>query len=90
MDLESRRRWYAYSRARDKMLEATDKKFSPWYIVQSNDKRRAHLNCITHILENIPYDPLAPAIVTLPQRDRGDAYDDDKSLKGRRLIPESF
>ena len=90
MDLESRRRWYAYSRARDKMLEATDKKFSPWYIVQSNDKRRAHLNCISHILENIPYDPLAPAIVNLPQRDKDDAYDDDKSLKGRRFIPESF
>lgn len=90
MDLESRRRWYAYSRARDRMLEATDKKDSPWHIVSSDDKRRAHLNCIAHILKNIPYEPLGRLVVTLPEPDRSDAYDDRKSLTGRRFIPEKY
>ena len=53
MDLESRRRWYDYSRARDRMLEATDTSYAPWYIVRSDDKRRARLNCITHLLSLI-------------------------------------
>src|SRR5438876_968826 len=50
MDLESFRRWYEYSRARDQMLEATDSKHAPWYIVRSDDKKKARLNCITHLL----------------------------------------
>jgi polyphosphate kinase 2 len=86
MDLESRRQWYAYSRARDRMLEASDKKVSPWNIVQSDDKRRAHLNCISHILESIPYAPLGTTLVTLPEPDDTDAYDDRKSLKGRNFV----
>ena len=90
MDLESRRLWYAYSRARDRMLAASDKKASPWNIVHSDDKRRAHLNCISHILDSIPYQPLGTAIVTLPDPDVSDAYDDRKSLRGRRLVPEKF
>ena len=91
MDLESRRRWYDYSRARDRMLEASDKKISPWYIIRSDDKRRAHLNCISHILENIPYEPLdAKSNVILPDPDDSDAYDDRKSMKGRRYIPELY
>ena len=56
MDLESRRRWYAYSRARDLMLDATDTEHAPWYIVRADDKRRARLNCIAHILRLIPYE----------------------------------
>src|SRR5947207_1521340 len=55
MDLESYRRWYDYSRARDMMLEATDSKHAPWHIVRSDDKRRARLNCISHVLRSIPY-----------------------------------
>ena len=55
MDVESYRRWYDYSRARDRMLQATDTKHAPWYIVRSDDKRRARLNCISHILKSIPY-----------------------------------
>lgn len=90
MDLESRRRWYAYSRARDRMLEASDKKLSPWHIILSDDKRKAHLNCIAHILESVPYEPLEKVAVTLPMPDDSDAYDDSKSLKGRRFIPELF
>ncbi len=55
MDTESYGRWYDYSRARDMMLEATDSKHAPWHIVRSDDKRRARLNCISHILSLIPY-----------------------------------
>ncbi len=54
MDLESHRRWYDFSRARDDMLMATDTPHAPWYIVNSNDKRRARLNCITHLLSLVP------------------------------------
>src|SRR5947208_7158452 len=61
MDIESYRRWYDYSRARDQMLEATDSKHAPWYIVRSDDKRRARLNCISHILKLIPFEKVSPA-----------------------------
>ena len=90
MDLESRRRWYSYSRARDRMLEATDKKFSPWNIVFTDDKRRAHLNCISHILDQLDYEALGTTVVTLPEPIASEAYDDRKSLEGRRFIPEKF
>ena len=55
MDLPSRSRWYDYSRARDLMLEATDTTYAPWYILRSDDKKRARLNCIAHLLSLIPY-----------------------------------
>ena len=55
MDVESWPRWYEYSRARDRMLEATDTKHAPWYILRSDDKRRARLNCLAHILRLVPY-----------------------------------
>jgi polyphosphate kinase 2 len=58
MDLPSRSRWYDYSRARDEMIEATDTKVAPWYIVRSDDKRAARLNCIEHLLELIPHQEL--------------------------------
>ena len=66
MDIESYERWYDYSRARDMMLEATDTKHAPWYIVRSDDKRRARLNCIAHILAQIPYKKVDRAKVKLP------------------------
>src|SRR5262249_48725593 len=59
MDLESYSRWYAFSRARDKMLDATDTEEAPWHIVRSDDKRRARLNCITHLLKLIPYEEVS-------------------------------
>ena len=90
MDLEARRRWYDYSRARDRMLEASDTDLSPWYIVPSDDKQAAHLNCITHLLEKIPYEPLSTATVTLPEPDETNAYADKKPLHGRRYVPEQF
>jgi polyphosphate kinase len=88
MDLPSRERWFDYSRARDKMLDATDTKHAPWYILRSDDKRRARLNCITHLLEQIPYKKVPREKVKLPKRADKRAYDDEASLKGRKFVPE--
>ena len=90
MDLESFRRWYEYSRARDKMLRATDTKQAPWYIVRSDDKKRARLNCISHLLRMIPYGKAPREKVKLPKRKSKDSYDDQVPLKGRHFIPERF
>ena len=90
MDLPSRERWFDYSRARDKMLEATDTKHAPWYILRSDDKRRARLNCITHLLEQIPYKKVPREKVKLPKRSKKRAYDDEASLKGRKFVPERY
>jgi polyphosphate kinase 2 len=86
-DLYSRSRWFDYSRARDIMLEATDAEYAPWYIVPSDDKRRARLNCIRHLLSLIPYKTVARKKVKLPKRSNKDAYDDQATLKGRRFVP---
>jgi polyphosphate kinase 2 len=90
MDLESRRRWYAYSRARDLMLDATDTEHAPWYIVRADDKRRARLNCIAHILRLIPYETVPRPEIELPERAMQDPYDDEASLRGRRFVPEKY
>ena len=90
MDLESYRRWYEYSSARDKMLEATDSKHAPWYIVRSDDKRKARLNCISHLLSMIPYGKVPQEKVELPKRKTKDSYDDQIPLKGRHLVPEKY
>lgn len=90
IDLPSRSRWYDYSRARDMMLDATDTESAPWYIVRSDDKKRARLNCISHILSSIPYEKVARKKVALPKRSTKGAYDDQATLKGRRFVPEKF
>jgi polyphosphate kinase 2 len=90
MDLESYRRWYDYSRARDIMLEATDTATAPWSIVRSDDKRRARLNCISHILNSIPYQKVERQKVKLPKRSNKGEYDDTASLKGRSFVQELF
>jgi polyphosphate kinase 2 len=90
MDLESFRRWYDYSRARDMAMEKTDSKHAPWYIVRSDDKRRARLNCISHILKQIPYKKVSRAKVKLPKRSDKRAYDDQAPLKGRKFVPERY
>jgi len=89
-DLYSRSRWFEYSRARDMMLEATDTEWAPWYIVPSDDKRRARLNCIRHLLSLIPYKKAKRNKVKLPKRSNKGAYDDQASLKGRRFIPAKY
>ena len=90
MDLPSREQWYDYSRARDMMLEATDTKHAPWHIVRSDDKKRARLNCISHLLSLIPYKPLPHEKVKIPKRSNKGKYDDKASLEGRRFIPEAY
>jgi len=90
MDLESYTRWYAYSRARDRMLEATDTKDAPWYVVRSDDKRRARLNCISHLLKLIPYEEVPHNKVKLPKRSTKGEYDDQATLAGRHFVPERY
>jgi polyphosphate kinase len=90
MDVESYRRWYAYSRARDMMLEATDSKHAPWHLLRSDDKRRARLNAISHVLASIPYKKVPHAKVKLPKRSMKGKYDDQASLKGRRFVAERY
>ena len=90
MDTESYKRWYEYSRTRDAMLTATDTDFAPWYIVQSDDKKRARLNCISHLLSLVPYKDPQLEGVKLGRRNLKDKYDDEAALKGRRFIPEIF
>jgi len=88
MDLKSYSRWHDYSRARDEMFRATDTAWAPWYVVRSDDKRRARLNTLTHILGKIPYEEIPHRRVKLPKRhDRGDYEDSDYPFK---LIPEVF
>ena len=90
MDLPSRSRWYDYSRARDMMLAATDADTTPWYIVPSDDKRRARLNCISHLLKQIPYEKVAIEEVSLPSVSTKRAFDDHETLKGRRFVPQKY
>ncbi|HET9317597.1 MAG TPA: polyphosphate kinase 2, partial [Vicinamibacteria bacterium] len=89
-DLESRRRWYDYSRARDMMLEATDTEHAPWHIVRSDDKKRARLNCIKHLLGQIPYERVKREKVEPVGRSRKHAYDDEAPMRERRWIPEAY
>jgi polyphosphate kinase 2 len=90
MDLPSRSKWYDYSRARDMMLKATDTRTAPWHILRSDDKKRARLNCIRHLLKSIPYKKLPRNKIKLPKRSDKDAYDDSAALKGRRFVPEFY
>ena len=71
MDLESRARWVDYSRAKDVMFEHTDTKTSPWWVVDADDKRKARLNCIRHILDTIPYEDHTSDPLEMPERQEG-------------------
>jgi polyphosphate kinase len=88
MDLPSRQKWFEYSEARDMMLKATDTKHAPWHILRSDNKKSAHLNLISHILGRIPYKHLETAKIKLPDRSKKHAYDDQKSIAGRKFVPE--
>ena len=88
MDLEAQARWYDYSRARDAMFAATDTSESPWYVVPSNDQRRARLNCITHFLSLIPYEEVPRTPIEFPERQaRGDYVEPDYPY---RFVPAKF
>ena len=90
VDLPSRERWYQYSKARDKMLKATDTKHAPWYILKSDDKKRARLNAIAHILAQIPYKRQQAQKLRLPNRSDKGAYDDQKSIKRFNFVKERY
>jgi hypothetical protein len=83
IDLPSRAKWFEYSRARDVMFKATDTDFAPWIIVPSDDKKRARLNCIRHLLKSIPHKDAPRTKIKLPKRSTKGAYDDVASLKGK-------
>ncbi len=86
MDTESYRQWYDYSRARDLMFKATSSKHAPWYIIRSDDKRRARLNCIAHLLKSIPYKRVRRDKVRLPKRSNKGRYNDQAGLRGARWL----
>jgi polyphosphate kinase len=90
LDLPSRERWYEYSRARDEMLDATDSEHAPWYVVDSNDKKKARLNVLSHLLSKIPYERVPHDQVKLPDRATKYAYDDEAPMKHRRWIPARY
>ena len=88
-DLESRRLWYDYSRARDQMLDATDTSWAPWHIVRSDSKKNAR-GCIKHLLSQLPYEKVERPKVRLPKRSMKHAYDDVATMKDRRWIPDVY
>jgi polyphosphate kinase len=90
MDLPSRSKWFEYSRARDLMLKATDTKHAPWHILRSDDKKRARLNCLAHVLKLIPYKKVPHEKVKLPKRSMKGAYDDQASLKSRKFVQGKY
>jgi len=90
MDLPSLERWYEYSRARDRMLKATDTRYAPWYLLRTDDKRGARLNAIAHILDQVPFKILPQKKIRLPKRSTKRAYDDQASIKRRRFVRERY
>ena len=88
MDMKSYTHWYDYSRARDAMFEATDTPENPWHVVDSNDKRRARLNCITHLLSQVPYEEVPREPVKFPKRgSKGDYVEPDYPY---RMVPTIY
>ncbi len=89
-DLESQRLWYEYSRARDDMLARTNTGVAPWYIVPSDDKKRARLNCISHLLSQFPYETIPFDMPEMPKRKTKHEYDDQAPLVGQNFVPEKY
>jgi polyphosphate kinase 2 len=88
MDLESRARWADYSRAKDTMFDHTDSDLSPWWVVEADDKRRARLNCIRHLLDQVPYEDVTSAPLSLPERQVDDH--DRPPHKRQRFVPDRY
>jgi polyphosphate kinase len=89
MDVQSRRHWVDYSKAKDVMFAHTDTKHCPWYVVNSDNKKRARLNCISHLLSRVPYDNLIPVEVKLPKRQSDDGYQRPK-MSSQHFVPETY
>jgi polyphosphate kinase len=90
MDVESYQRWYDYSRARDLMFEATNTKHAPWRLIRSDDKRRARLNVIVHLLERIPFKRLRHEPIKLPKRSEKGRYNDQAPLRSLKFVTERY
>jgi hypothetical protein len=88
MDLQSRVRWEDYTQAKEKTLLRTDTTHAPWFIVEGNDKRRARLNCISHLLERLPSDPLEQVPISLPRREFKTEY--DRTDVSHFLVPSVY
>ena len=89
MDLESRKRWAEYSKAKDEMFAHTDIKQAPWYVVEADEKKRARLNCIRHLLELIPHEDLTPAPIKLPPRQEAGGYV-RPPLSDQTFVPDNY
>ncbi len=89
MDLESRSRWVEYSKAKDEMFVHTDIKQAPWYVVHSDDKKRARLNCINHLLSCLPYQNIEPEKIELPKRQKDKGYV-RPPVSDQTIIPEKY
>lgn len=89
MDLRSRDMWEEYSRAKDRMFDYTDIKQAPWFVVNADDKRRARLNCISHLLNSIPYEDILPPPIDLPVRERDTAYI-RPPIEEQTFVPEIY
>ncbi len=89
MDLEARKRWVEYSKAKDEMFKYTDTKQSPWYVVNADDKRKARLNCIGHLLKMIPYEDLTPPSLELPKRKQDIGYV-RPPMNYQTFVPEEY
>jgi polyphosphate kinase 2 len=89
MDLESRKRWVEYSRAKDVMFEHTDRKHTPWYVVNADKKKRARLNCIRHLLDEIPYEDMRPVEIEIPRRQSDTGYKRPK-MSSQRFVREVY
>jgi len=90
MDIESYKRWYDFSRARDMMLKATNSRHAPWHIIRSDDKRRARLNCIAHLLKAIPSRRISHDRVKLPKRSDKSRYNDQALPRGVKFVAERY
>ena len=89
MDLKARSKWVEYSRAKDAMFAYTDIEQAPWYVVDADDKKRARLNCIRHLLKQIPYDDLTPAPIKLPPRQEDEGYK-RPPLNDQKFVPNCY
>jgi hypothetical protein len=89
MDLESRKHWVEYSRAKDEMFAHTDHKKAPWWVVEADSKERARLNCIAHLLSQIPYKDLTPDELILPPRQKDDGYV-RPPMKHQNFVPARY
>jgi len=89
MDLASRSKWVEYSKAKDAMFVHTDIEEAPWWVVEADDKKRARLNCIHHLLSMIPYQDLTPPEITLPRRQNDTGYV-RPPMTSQRLVPEVY